>query len=416
MELLCLPADTDRMALFDRIAGVFDLFSDYESRIHSAMLDKEPWSEIGDVLFEIFQNPIYCTGPYDEFFFVKYDPERPEFLERYQYHEKLGYYPEDERNVNYADPAFSMVYKPRCALYCDAAVPIYGSGGIVYNLFDDDYFRGCIFFEDVYRRPMEADYALMEWAGKYVRQLLKKDYSFRGSGSQKMKEMLENMLAAHLPYQKEYDTVLRACGWKCGHCYRVICVQFRQSFSDDHDQLLYECAEAIKTVFCHQYVLVMNHMVVMLVNMSLENIKIYELSAKMKAFTHIQEIGVGIGGECSDLQEIWQYYRQACMALALAVSGGKEPVILFEAHLLDLLLAQIFRENGCWFYVSPGLKRLMAYDEENNSEMMLTLKCFLKNNLIVNICRTLPAPPLSGCMPARWPGSNSHRRPGTAGW
>ena len=139
------------MALFDRIAGVFDLFSDYESRIHSAMLDKEPWSEIGDVLFEIFQNPIYCTGPYDEFFFVKYDPERPEFLERYQYHEKLGYYPEDERNVNYADPAFSMVYKPRCVFYCDAAVPIYGSGGIVYNLFDDDYFRGCIFFEDVYR-------------------------------------------------------------------------------------------------------------------------------------------------------------------------------------------------------------------------------------------------------------------------
>lgn len=380
-ELLCLPADTDQQSLFDQIGDIFDLFYEYESRIHQAMIEQDPWSDIGDIFFKIFQNPVYGTGPYDEFLFVKYDPNRPEFLERYQFHETQEYYPEDERNVNYTDPAFSRVYEPKRAFYCREAIPIYGSGGIVYNLFEEDRFRGCIFFEDVYRHPVESDYPLLEWAGEYVRQLLKNYYSFNGSGSQEMKAILEKLLVAHLPYQKEYGTVLRACGWKCQHHYRVICIRFLHPSSTDHTRQLYECAEVMRTVFRHQYVLALEHMVVLLVNMSLENIDIYGLSAKLKAFTHIQEIVMGISGECNDFPELWQYYRQSCMALDLAETKQKESVILFEQHLLELLLAQTFRENSYWFYLSPGLKRLMAYDEENNGEMMLTLKCYLKNNL-----------------------------------
>lgn len=380
-QLLCFPAHTDQQRLFNRISDIFDRFYDYETRIHQAMLEQDPWSGIGDIFFEIFQNPIYGTGPYDEFLFVKYDPARPEFLERYQYHETQEYYPEDERNVNYADPEFSRVYEPRRAFYCDAAIPIYGTGGIVYNLFEEDRFRGCIFFEDVYRPPADSDYPLLEWAGEFVRQLLKNYYAFRGSDSQEMKSMLEKLLVSHLPYQKEYGTVLRACGWRSQHSYRVVCVRFLHPFSTDHARQLYECAEVMRTVFRHQFVLVLEHMVVLLVNMSLEQIDIYSLSSKLKAFTHIQEICMGVGCECRDFPELWQYYRQACMALELAAAKRKESVVLFEQNLLELLLSQTFGENSYWFYLSPGLKRLMAYDEENNGEMMLTLKCYLKNNL-----------------------------------
>ena len=222
---------------------------------------------------------------------------------------------------------------------------------------------------------------MLEWAGEYVRQLLKNYYSFHDSGSQEMKSMLEKLLVAHFPYQKEYGTVLRACGWRCQHLYRVVCVRFLHPFSTDHARQLYECAEVMRTVFHHQFVLVLEHMVVMLVNTSLEQADIYALSAKLKAFTHIQEICMGISGECHDFPELWQYYRQACMAPDLAATKQKEFVILFEQHLLELLLSQTFGENSYWFYLSPGVKRLIAYDEENNWEMMLTLKCYLKNNL-----------------------------------
>lgn len=378
VEYICVPGDTDPERLWNKLLSVFDYFNDMECRMNEALFSPNPYDTLGDVLFSLFRNPLQAINAYDKFLFVKYDPNRPEYRERYESYAQTDYASEEERMVVLSDPAFSKVYQRRGAYYCAESVPVYGTAGVLYNLFDGNYSLGCVYFEIVYRQERASDYPLLEWAGGYLIKLLKQESALILEPSEDFKKMVTHLTVNHFPYQNEYDRILGRWGWMLSDSYLCICIEALHTVNSM--DFLAKGAIGLRALFEQSYIFLQEQRIVHIVNLTRSRYCVETVRGKLLLFLSNNPFAAGVSCTFSDFNHLWIYYQQASIAAKRAVDSTGEGVHLFEESVLDILCENAFGQFQPEIYMSNGVRSLIAYDKKNNTELMKTLKHYLLHN------------------------------------
>lgn len=107
------------------------------------------------------------------------------------------------------------------------------------------------------------------------------------------------------------------------------------------------------------------------------------LNNKLKVFKDIlkkYQISFGISNKYDNLLQTSGYYQQASEALKIGESLNKASLIYkFSEYAESILIKNCTETVNHITFIHPGVKKLLEYDKENNTDFALTLHHFLKN-------------------------------------
>jgi len=101
-----------------------------------------------------------------------------------------------------------------------------------------------------------------------------------------------------------------------------------------------------------------------------------ETLVKLDNLLEEQQLKIAISNGFNDLAELRKYYQQAKQLSKLNLANR---IAFYCDYPLELLLANL-KETEIKNYIHPCFKILADYDQTNNTELLLTLTIFLKNN------------------------------------
>ncbi len=96
-----------------------------------------------------------------------------------------------------------------------------------------------------------------------------------------------------------------------------------------------------------------------------------------ESFSH-ENINTGVAPYETDSSLLIKAYKRVCDVIKLAESFGSEYMRYSDTGIYKLLMA-VDDKSSLREYYSECLGKLIAYDEENNTDYMSTLRCYLDN-------------------------------------
>ena len=85
--------------------------------------------------------------------------------------------------------------------------------------------------------------------------------------------------------------------------------------------------------------------------------------------------------EFTDLKRFPDYCRQAKGALKVCKEADKAKVLLFSDNVLEYIISHFKEEYDADMVCSKAVRRLKAFDSENNTNYLETLRRYLENGM-----------------------------------
>ena len=378
VEMLCLSGEAGLENVIQEVLEVFDMFYGFEARMNDVLLQSDPFSALGEILFDIFKAPMQAMTCFDKILFTVYDPAQPKFRERYQQYASSAYVPLEERFIIGADPGFSQIYSRRGAFYCTESIPVYGVPVVMYNLYDEDMDYGYVYMEEAYRKIRSSDYRLLEWAGGYIIRLLKKSRSALVKCPDDIHRMITPLITNHFPYKKENDRILSRKNWKKTDPYLCLCALCEEA--DGHESILINGAVALTAMDKDQLTVLEDQTIIQIINLRTTSLDTAKIMAHLDLMTSNSPISVGISEQFDRFENVHIYYRQAFSAAQNILDRQDVHIGIFGRMLPEMLMDRIFRDEEPQYFFTHQLQRLIDYDHAKNTELIKTLKVYLEQN------------------------------------
>lgn len=181
------------------------------------------------------------------------------------------------------------------------------------------------------------------------------------------------------------DMELRGIGWKHSDRFCVLCMRPEQSSRADNTEQYY-CMELMKE-FPACFAFPADRNMAVIFNGSVYSGTLGDFFRELAIFIRENNFRVGTSNPFQDLYRLRKYYRQAEIVLDI---GTQENPSEWRHSFGDYVLNYIFSMATSEFekeeLYSPVYQRIRQYDEENETEFLKTLKCYLDNQM--NVVRT----------------------------
>lgn len=187
-----------------------------------------------------------------------------------------------------------------------------------------------------------------------------------------MKELLQGLPKS----PEEIRRKLSVRGWEKDHMYQVYQFQFmeenasvtRRYYQSKIEDLFHDCC-----------VLEENERVCCIWNLSVTNQKNWEVHQKLSVFLRDNLCRAGISHKFTDISLLHRYYLEAQYALDLGLqSESTSWDYPFETMILPFFRSQATRELGPGQLYHPGIRTLMEYDKREHTELVKTVKEYMK--------------------------------------
>lgn len=377
IELLCLPTSLNLFALFNQVTEIFHRFQECERKIIRAEQQDHAPEAIAEIAFSLFQEPISAVDRHDRYLFFHFDPSRPEFLETYQNVAQGDYSFEEERSIFMADKDFRATYLTHGP--CFAASPIFGTQTIYMNIFEESQYIGRILIENAYRKFRDSDYVLIEWLAGHIEHILIRTGIFDFGTSKEFDLMMRSLLLDHMPYQNKFEQILRQQNWSPGDTY--LCIFLRTTAGQHPGMNVNNDAFYLRELFDSHYILIHEDSICQVINLTQSRYSQGEISRRLHLFLNNNDYVAGLSSLFQGFPRIWNYLQQAML---VAEHHKPEPdcrIFSFEKNVLSILLENARGRYSGELYFTDAIQRLLKYDQENDSELVKTLKHYLENNL-----------------------------------
>ena len=181
------------------------------------------------------------------------------------------------------------------------------------------------------------------------------------------------------------DMELRSLGWNHSDRFCVLCMRSGQSARADNTEQYY-CMEMMKEFpACFAFPAEQN--IVVIFNESVFSGTLLDFFRELAIFIRENNFRVGTSNPFQDLYRLRKYYRQAEIVLDIGTQENpSEWRHSFGDYVLNYIYSMATSEFEKEELYSPVYRRLRQYDEENKTEFLQTLKCYLDNQM--NVVRT----------------------------
>lgn len=109
-----------------------------------------------------------------------------------------------------------------------------------------------------------------------------------------------------------------------------------------------------------------------------QNLSEYELS-QLSEYLVVNNLKAGISNFFQNLQDASRFYQQAIDSVHLGMKlNDLAPIYYYSDYYLFQMLETFEKEDSqVRFLIHPGLMKLYLYDQEKNSDLMITLREYL---------------------------------------
>lgn len=378
IELICLSASATLEDVYQKIIRIFYLYNSYDEKLKDVLIHKGSLSELGKIIHDIFKTRVSAYGRYEKLLFVI--PEDPMMSVT-----SAGYIEEDERSILYADKDFHDTLHVRGASYLTS--DIYSTDIIYYNLFEHNLYIGRIMIENTEREFTDGDYALVEWAGDYLKLMLQSSRDFHFDAPRGFEDLIQKIALHQAHYADEDQSILAQVGWARHDTFLCTAITGTQDSEEtilSTHTLLNNSAFYLQESFDGQYLFIRNSTLYQIIDLSVTDCPENEVLRRLRLFQKDNILHMGISAHFQDFSELPTHIRQAELMVQYACSAKKMSPVFFDKEILPSIL-QLIRDNALpAVYRTEGLQRLYEYDKNNHSKLVPTLACYLKNNLSIS--------------------------------
>ena len=181
--------------------------------------------------------------------------------------------------------------------------------------------------------------------------------------------------------ENEANLILENYNWNKNHHYTIFYFNFFKN--ENWDEMTEYICGKLEETWTNSCAITHDDDIIWIFNHSLSS-----KSFDDKKFFRVLEIivsnfvcKVGISDSFKDIKLLPSYLRQAIVALELGQKDKPENwYFKFSDYVLDYMYEKIMSDFSYDQIIYEGIRKLMAYDEKNNTEYLTTLKCYLKNN------------------------------------
>lgn len=192
-------------------------------------------------------------------------------------------------------------------------------------------------------------------------------------------EILDNLLGHHFLQEKKILSVLQSYSWNMEDTYMCFCLQVKSE--NDTRDVLYSLAMQLSHYFCSDCYTIYEGQIVFIVNLTAIKLEQDALMRNMLPVLRDNLLTAGISTEFHDFKQLYYYFKQA--SIAIHYGQKKNPhfwYFRFETYNLDYLIEKCKEHMIPSALIPEGLKKLIAYDQENGSDYVNSLKIYLKND------------------------------------
>ena len=368
--------------LFDELPGR----AEWENALLSALSSPEPLKVMAACSEGLLKNPICVMGP-DFHMLVPPSDQVEEYLSHYgSILDSAGYLPLQTVNYFKQDPYYSSINEKRGAFnYHSELLPF---ECLCVNLFRDNEFVARIVVFEMNGKFRPIDEKLLERLARYMEPC----FSFSGIQFAPDLRGLPGALISLLEGMGERsltEATLAPMGWSSED--RFMWIHLLQTEHDINNRTArYTCIQ-IEKKFPQTCAVQWSGGISALTNLSAAQKTPDEFLEGFEEFSKICCFRTGVSNAFAGVEQLAAYHRQA----VIAAGTGKERapdawLYRFQDYAVYHLLQNGFGGLPVMLCCHPAVRLLSAYDAENKTEYVKTLRCFLGNQMnIIETAREL---------------------------
>ncbi|MGN0266078.1 MAG: PucR family transcriptional regulator [Lachnospiraceae bacterium] len=357
-----------------------------DSRVQEILLADNPFADLANSASAVFGNHVFI---HDSGYILLAASGDPPGDEQWEYNEFQKCYVLSEDIIS--EFKCNQDYLDTMDTHEAAVFPAdtFGYRILYRNLWENEQYKGRICVCELKRLLHPGDFWLIEWMTNVVKLIRKHPISTEGQRFHPVISMLEYLLNEGTVSRKQMDQILVNTGWTSRDRYYLVSL-----FPEQPDDLIrsenyqrQRLAE-LSSQFC---ILTHNGRFLLLINETVNELSISDFRYHFASSLRDQLMKVGISCVGQDLMQIRQLYRQACIAYQFgSYQDSTFWVYNFDDYRMEYMISQAKGEFDAELICRPELFWLQEYDKDHTSELLNTLRVFLKwERSIARACEEL---------------------------
>lgn len=375
----------DYIPIFNEVAEIFQTFQKWSALVYDAVAKRKPLYEIFHLLTLVTPNPWYLADPSFRMVVIKDEPDYCEISPIWRYQYAHGHLP--------IDVVFRLISSGELDLMNSTteAYPFYKTisfvnGFVSKTIFSPKGVIGHFYLIGMYGRPTAYELEISEFFGNVLTELLQHDPDYLPSAGGFYDYYFIDLLEGEATDEEMLLSVLDNLHWRKEDIYRVMVAEacYRDSIEQSINNLqihLFEESFSCKAfLYRDQIVVLINESQQRPSQNPLSQESIISFERETRRILNQVDSSAGYSESFRGLAQFQKFYQQAKVALDYASEDSSAGCLLSYSkistrHLISTLYQTLAHHLIC----HPAVEFLRAYDQENNTELADTLRCYLEN-------------------------------------
>lgn len=382
-EYVCVSAESEMAILFNDVTWIFHSFFEWEILILNHFRRHASFHEVGEVLFQILQNPISFCTPILKIEMHVIDDEYP-LPPNYGIREN-EYLSVDEHELVLVDEEYKETLKTKYpSIFSNA---IYGFRKLYYNIFHENEYIGRIVIDEIYHPAKESDLSILILFSEYVKMAYLENCSASMGLPRELDTMFKKLLIYNNEYLERYDKILEKYGWKKNDYY--LCAHLVSTNEEHFYSKIIEDTIYLHRLFENNYAFSYEKAVILIINLGNKDDVEY-IYKQLNYFSNKFNYSIGLSNAFNQFHKIHIYYRQAVEAYVMGQKKHPQnKVFKFHNYIVDIIIQNTLDANDSEFYISRKFACLENYDKEKGTELVKTLKVALSSNMSASVAQEI---------------------------
>ncbi len=245
------------------------------------------------------------------------------------------------------------------------------------NLWDGAKYVGRLCIDEMATPILPSHFQIAEFYSIKILETIKKQTANINRHFTVLEKLLIQMLDSGNVNHKELQECLALLDWEQKEQYlavKIVCKNVEEEGSISN--LCYKIESNIAECCAYPF----NHALFALFNLSVGKTTLQSIHEKITALFDCSQFIIGFSDLFYDIEKFPIYYKQSEMAISLGSFSEKHSVYFFHEITFPCLLFYGSSQTPLENLMPPALRILQKYDEENGTELLLSLEEYLRCN------------------------------------
>lgn len=374
-SLIILPESTNLIPLFEKIQALFEKNYQWAMALQQALAMNSSLDELLLLASNYFQNPVFAHDPQ---FFILSSPHHVNGMTQWELDQQTGLLriPISLINDFKIDPEYQETLSTHGTNLFSANQRGYRI--LYHNLWDDfGNYEGRVCIDELQSPLTPGQYHALAYFAQIIQDALHKQALDPETYARPYITFLTRVIERTVS-SDEINQWLSLSNWKDEDDY--MCIRMVLQDRDIQTRIIVQTCHHIESAIPGCYAFLHKGHIVILINLSSSGLSFSDCVSRLAVITREGLFKTGFSIQYNQFTDTPYYYLQAGIALDYGIkSNSMFWNYQFNQFAMEYIRDQITRDLPSRLICSHELLKLKEYDQENNTELYETLRCYLNH-------------------------------------